>query len=142
MNFNRIARAACAAVLAVTLIACLSACSPRTPSGPNGSDRTVVAAPIDDIDILVRESFPPGYTAHITSGLPSGCALFHDARITARDGDSVTISVTNTVPTDPEVSCPAIYTFHETNIDLGQDFVSGRTYAVKVNDEQTTFTAQ
>ena len=142
MNFNRVARVAAAAVLAITLLATLSACSPRTPSGPNGGDRTVVAAPIDEIDILVRESSPPGYTAHIISGLPSGCALFHEARITARAGDTITISVSNTVPSDPEVACRAIYTFHETNIDLGQDLVSGRTYTVKVNDEQTNFIAQ
>lgn len=115
-----------------------TACSPRDSDG----ERRVVAAPIDGIDILVRESFPPGYTAKITSGLPSGCARFHEAAITGRSGATITISVTNTMPSDPKTICTDIYGYHETNIDLGQDFVSGRTYTVRVNDKEETFRAQ
>ena len=118
------------------------ACTPRTESGGTTGDRRVVDAPIDGIDILVRESFPPGYTAHITSGLPSGCAQFDKAEITGRDNNTITIRVTNTIPDDDDVACTAIYGYHESNVDLGQDFVSGQTYTVKVNSETETFTAQ
>jgi hypothetical protein len=122
--------------LAVAIVA--AGCSPRDAEG----GRTIVDAPIEAIDILVRESFPPGYTAKITSGLPSGCARFHEATITGRSGTTITISVTNTMPSDPNTICTDIYGYHETNVDLGQDFVSGQTYTVRVNDKEETFRAQ
>ena len=141
---NTIARRRAASVLALLAILAVlaTACSPRTPSGSSNGDREVVPAPIDGLEILIRESFPPGYTLKITSGLPSGCAKFHGARIAGRSGDEITVTVTNTIPTDDNIACTAIYGMHETNLDLGQDFVSGRTYTVKVNDKQTTFRAQ
>ncbi len=131
-----------AAILVALLVSTMAACSPRTPPGSPDGDRKVVDAPIEAIDILVRESFPPGYTAKITSGLPSGCARFHEAKITGRSGTAITISVTNTMPSDPKTICTDIYGYHEANVDLGQDFVPGRTYAVKVNDKEKTFRAQ
>jgi hypothetical protein len=115
-------------------------CSGRDGSSSPG--RKVVDAPIDGIEILTRESAPPGYTAHITSGLPSGCAEFHEAVITGRAGDVITIRVTNTLPADKKVACDLIYGIHETNIDLGQDFFPKRAYTVKVNDKTQTFVAQ
>lgn len=126
---------------AIALLAAL-ACTPRNDTGGAISDRKVVDAPIEEVDVLVRESFPPGYTAHIVSGLPSGCAEFHDAKVISRDGDTITVKVTNTMPADDEVACTMIYGYHESNVDLGQDFVSGRTYTLKVNDQTHTFTAQ
>ncbi len=127
-----------ALALLALLAGAAAACSPRDPEG----DRRIVDAPIEAIDILVWESAPPGYTAKITSGLPSGCARFHEARITGRSGTTITISVTNSMPADPETICTDIYGYHETNLDLAQDFVSGRTYTVRVNDKVRTFRAQ
>ena len=137
---SRAAQFASALVLSIGLLA---ACTPRD-SGGGGSagDRRVVDAPIDAIEILIRESSPPGYTAHIESGLPSGCARFDEAKITGRSGNTITVKVTNTFPADENVACTAIYGTHETNLDLGQDFVSGQTYTVKVNDQEKTFVAQ
>ena len=125
--------------MAGSLAVVLAGCSPREPEA---QPRRVVDAPIESIDILVRESFPPGYTAHIVSGLPSGCAEFHEARVTGRAGTTITIRVTNTMPSDPETVCTEIYGFHESDVDLGQDFVPGRRYTVRVNDRETTFRAQ
>jgi hypothetical protein len=140
MNTSSARAAVIATGLAIFLVA--AACSPRTPASSPDGNRKVVAAPIEAIDILVRESFPPGYTAKITSGLPSGCARFHEAKITGRSGTTITISVTNTIPSDPKTICTAIYGYHEANVDLGQDFVSGQTYTVRVNDKAETFRAQ
>lgn len=131
-----------AAAVVLLLALAMSACRDGDSDGPSGDSRRIVDAPIESIDILVRESFPPGYTAHITSGLPSGCAKFNEAKVTGRTGDSITIAVTNTLPAATNIACTTIYGFHETNLDLGQDFVSGRTYAVKVNDKTKTFVAQ
>ncbi len=128
------------AIVALSLLGAFGACSGDDDSSPQ--ERKVVDAPIDRIEILVRESAPPGYTAHITSGLPSGCAQFDSAVITGRADDTITIKVTNTIPADPNVACDAIYGLHEANLDLGQDFVSGRSYTVKVNDKTEPFVAQ
>jgi hypothetical protein len=127
---------------AMILSALAFACGSGSSDDPNDYERKVVPAPIDGLEILVRESSPPGYTAHITSGLPSGCARFDEAVISSREGDTITIAVTNTVPDDDMVACDASYGFHETNLDLGQDFDSGKTYTVRVNDKETTFVAQ
>ncbi len=119
------------------------ACSDQDPSEPAGGvDRKVVDAPIDAIDILVRESFPPGYTVHITSGLPSGCARFNAAEVLERNRASIPIRVTNTLPADPGAMCTAIYGYHETNVYIVKGFQSGQIYTLKVNDKEKTFTAQ
>ncbi len=112
-------------------------------SGGNANgDRVVVDSPIDELEILMRESFPVQYAVAITSGLPSGCAIFDRAEVTGREGTSITIRVTHTMPADPNVACTMIYGMHESTVELGTDFVSGTEYTVKVNDKETTFTAQ
>lgn len=128
------------AFVAAQMLICLSMAACNGDSADD--ERKVVEAPIESIDILVRESFPPGYTAKITSGLPSGCARFHGARIANRVAETITVKVTNTLPAEDGVPCTAIYGYHEANVDLGQDFVSGQTYTVKANDKEKTFTAQ
>ncbi|MGE3075369.1 MAG: hypothetical protein AB7N24_16560 [Dehalococcoidia bacterium] len=130
------------ALACLGLLALAAACSERDRSPGGDGDRKVVDAPIDGLDILVRESFPPGYTAHILSGLPTGCARFDAATLVGRSGTTITIRVTNTEPTDTHIACTAIYGTHESNVDLGQDFTSGTTYTVRVNDKTKTFVAQ
>ena len=126
----------------VVVFAAAIACVPGDDNSGGSGDVKLVPAPIDDLDILVRESAPPGYTLHIKSGLPSGCAKFVRAEITGRSDSTVTVEVLNSMPADDDIACTMIYGTHETNLDLGTDFVPGRTYTVAVNDEQTTFVAQ
>ena len=98
-------------------------------------------APIDGLTINVAESFPPQYMLVIESGLPNGCATFgtYDVK---RDGDTVSVSVTNNVPADPNTPCDMSYGTVETTVNLGSDFEPGAEYTVLVNDKSTTFTAQ
>lgn len=137
-------RVAALFLAAVAIVA--AGCSPRGGSGskatPTPSATVVVDAPIESIDILIRESFPPGYTAHIVSGLPSGCAKFNMAAVIGRTGNHIAVKVTNTMPADPNTACTAIYGYKESNVDLGTNFTSGQTYTVDVNDKSKTFTAQ
>lgn len=143
---TRLPRTSALVVTAVLAVLAATACVPS----PGGSGSSVtptpttenVAAPIEKVEILVRESDPPGYTAHIVSGLPSGCARFHSAEVTGRTGNTVTVAVKNTMPTGPNIVCTEIYGYHETNLDLGAGFVRGQTYTVAVNGQTTTFTAQ
>jgi hypothetical protein len=114
-----------------------------TGTGPTDDfPMKVVEAPIDGIDILVREMHPPQYAVLITSGLPSGCARFEAAKVVSRTDTKITIRVTNYMPASDDIACTMIYGTQQTTIDLGSDFVSGREYTVLVNNESLTFTAQ
>ena len=116
------------------------ASNPPTPPAQPEPGMQAVLAPIDGVDIIVRESFPPQYGLHVMAGLPSGCAkrFRHDV---TRDGNVINVSVLNTIPTGA-VACTAIYGMYEINIVLGSDFQSGVVYTVNVNDVTKTFTAQ
>ena len=110
--------------------------SSQSPSTP-GSDRQQVAAPIDKIDVLIRESNPPQVTVKIAAGLPGGCAK-QDSYSMSRAGDTITITVLNTTP-KADLVCTAIYGTYELNVDVGSNFALGNTYTVRVNDKTTTF---
>jgi hypothetical protein len=77
----------------------------------------------------------------VESGLPNGCATFGSYDM-ERDGDTVTVSVTNNVPEDQNTPCDMSYGTVETTVALGSDFEPGTTYTVLVNDKSTTFTAE
>ena len=125
-----------------------SATIPAPPTSPASAatatlaaDRRFELAPIDGAEMIVRESAPPQYAVHITSGLPSGCAQFADATAT-RDADTITITVRNTMPADAQIACTQIYGQHESTVELGTDFVPGTRYTVRVNDRTIEFIAQ
>jgi hypothetical protein len=111
----------------------------ETPVPP---DRRLDLAPIDELDLIIRESFPPQYAVRIVSGLPSGCALFHAAVLEPRQANTFTIRVQNTLPADANVACTAIYGMHESIVELGSDLTPGADYVVRVNDKELAFTAQ
>lgn len=104
---------------------------------PSGVDR--VLAPIDDADIVVRESFPPQYAVEISAGLPGGCAKQAGYEV-ERSGNTFKVSVYNAMPSQAMV-CTAIYGMYRVGITL-TDITPGATYTVVVNDKTLTFTAQ
>ena len=113
-----------------------------TPVDP-GYPTVEELAPIESVDILVMESFPPQYSVHIVSGLPSGCAQFLGAEVVERTGTTIRIEVLNRMPSpNAEIACTMIYGMHEANVMLGSDFEPRVTYTVDVNGELTEFTAQ
>ena len=81
-------------------------------------------------------SNPPQVGVYIKGGLRDGCTTFHNIEI-AREASHVNITVTVQHPKD--VSCPAVYTYFEKEINLGSDFSAGVTYSLDVNDYSTTF---
>lgn len=111
------------------------------PGVPGNPSTAPELAPIDALDLMIRESFPPQYALTIQSGLPSGCASYDRTEVT-REGDVITVEVWNQVVNDPAVSCTMIYGIHQQVVELGTDFTSGVTYTVRVNGEELTFTAQ
>jgi hypothetical protein len=109
---------------------------------PTPAEREVVVAPIDELELIIRESFPPQYAVRIVSGLPDGCTEFNESKLRQRTGNTIEIDVTNTHPADPNIACTAIYGMHESIVELGTDFTAGAEYIVKVNDKELRFTAQ
>jgi hypothetical protein len=107
------------------------------PSGPTMKE----LAPIEGVDILTLESFPPRYTAHVRYGLPNGCARPGGYDVLSQ-ADEVHVSVYYLRPADPRTICTMIYGIAEVDVPLGSGFAAGQTYAVVVNGTRHTFTAQ
>ncbi|WP_288017103.1 hypothetical protein [Tepidiforma sp.] len=121
---NRLLRVPLLLLPALAALAVAAACiddDGSTGSRPNdGYPTKVVDAPIDAIDIVVRESMPPQYAVVITSGLPNGCARFAGWEIVARTEAEIVIRVTNRVPDSDEVACTMVYGTHD--VDGGAGF--------------------
>jgi hypothetical protein len=123
--------------VALAIVAVAGAIALASGAGGGPAGRQTVAAPIDDVEVLVRESNPPQVTARITAGLPSGCAQ-RDSHSVRRSGDTITVSVLNSVPTGNAI-CTMIYGTYLVTLDLGTDFRRGATYTIQVNDRTKTF---
>lgn len=133
-------------VAALGALALLGACSDRDPSPnpqPSPTYRTKIElAPIDNLELIIRESFPPQYAIKITSGLPSGCHEFDRAVSEGWRDNTLTIRVTNIAPDDPAVACDTLYRFVDTVVELGTAFVPRERYTIQVNNKSLDFTAQ
>ena len=105
------------------------------------SDMVQVAAPIESIEVLIMESFPPQYSVVVVSGLPNSCITFGGYTLT-RDGNTIRVDVINWNPANPDVLCLQVYGIVETNILLGSDFEPGKTYMVNVNEVTKSFKGQ
>jgi hypothetical protein len=133
-----VAIVALAAVLIIGAVALAGTRIGPTPPGPSpDAARQTVPAPIDDLQVLIRESNPPQITLKVKAGLPSGCAKY-DSYSMVRAGDAFTVTVLNSMPLGNPI-CTMIYGTYELTIDLGEGFVPGTTYTVRVNDKTTTF---
>ena len=121
---------------AILLIGAVAFASGRGDLSPTPGRQTV-PAPIDDVQVVIRDSSPPQVTLNVKAGLPSGCAQ-RESHSISRTGDTVTVRVLNSILTG-DVACTMIYGTYELNLDLGRDFRAGGTYTVNVNDRTTTF---
>ena len=129
-------------IAATALLISCATIGPVDERAPASGQRKWVLAPIDAAELIVRESIPRKYAVLVTSGLPSGCAKF-DRIDVKREGTNVDLTVWNTVPADDRVVCTMIYGIARNTVELGSDFATGQTYAVRVNGEtKVTFTAR
>lgn len=112
-------------------------------SDERGHDPDLVEtpAPIESVEILILESFPPQYNVTVVSGLPNSCVSFAGYRLESRE-DTIKIKMINHKPADSQVLCAMVYGTVETRISLGSDFESGTKYTIEVNDVTETFVAQ
>ncbi len=128
--------------VALAAAACSGGDDTPTPTPATEFDKVEVAAPIESVQVLIAESFPPQYFLEVVSGLPNGCVEF-DRYEVSRNGATVQVKVTNLAPAPgADVACTANYRTVQHNIALGTDFEPGATYTAVVNGVTETFVAQ
>ncbi|NQW17975.1 MAG: hypothetical protein HQ478_10875 [Chloroflexi bacterium] len=99
------------------------------------------AAPVELVEVMILESFPPQYVVNVTIGLPSGCHEFNSFQV-KRDERIVSIQILNQTPAEPSI-CTLIYGLHELSVPLEGPFEAGVEFDVLVNGEsQGTFVGQ
>lgn len=110
-------------------------------TGLAGSGLVLERAPIERLELRVVGSGPVQHYVDVSSGLPNGCARFYGYEL-ARTGDTITVTVWNTMPADIRAACTMIYGYAIHAVPLGANLVPGRQYTLQVNDRNTTFVAR
>ena len=95
-------------------------------------------APIQDAEVTASSASPPLYTLRVVSALPNGCHTYERTAVN-RTGETIEVQVLNRVRGDV---CTQQFGTVTNTTPLGSDFVSGRTYTVRVNDVTRTFVAR
>ena len=116
-----------------------------TARDPEAQDMKVALAPIEAVEVLILESFPPQYNVVVASRLPLGssCSRHYGFDVARRFANTIEITVNNLEVTAENVPCTRDLPVVQTTVPLGSDFQSGETYKVIVNGEVTEeFTAQ
>ena len=145
-----------ASVLALAAVACTSTPASDTGRGPAtdtlatgtpavprktpppasdpapGSDRVREPAPIESVQIEVTSGTVPRNDLLVASGLPNGCYELDGYELT-REGETISVEVTNSRPADRNIACTDIYRVVETTIPLGDDIEACKVYTVEVN---------
>ena len=102
---------------------------------------TAVPAPIESVNLYAWLGFGlPEYSLKIVSSLPTLCHVFDQAE-TQRSETEIAVAVMNRFAPGGE-ACTEISQSQTTWVDLGRDLDLGVTYTVRVNDWNTSFTAE
>ena len=112
---------------------------------PDSPFSVVATSPIERVEVLILEIFPPQYQLRIISALPKGssCSRFNGYEVRFVGSTTIEVDVTHYEVGGSVMICTADYPVVETIIPLGSDFESGTEYTVTVNSETTeTFVAQ
>lgn len=99
------------------------------------------AAPVEKVEVMILEKFPPLYIVHVTIGLPSGCHEFNSFTV-KHDGKIISIQILNQTPVAASI-CTLIYGVEEIRIPIEGPFEPGVEFDVLVNGERHgTFVGQ
>ena len=106
----------------------------------------VKTSPIESVELIILESFPPQYRLAVTSTLPMGssCSRFDGYSVARRSANTIHVTVTHLeIAPGTLAACTADLPIVTTNVSLGSEFTSGETYTIIVNEEVTEiFVAQ
>ena len=109
---------------------------------PAGRAVVVKDSPVESVELIILESFPPQYRIKVVSTMSgSSCSQFNGYDISRPFANNIQVKVTYLAPAGI-VECTAGVAYAETEIPLGSDFVSKEEYTVAVNKVTETFIAQ
>lgn len=112
-----------------------------TVQGETATAMVEKESPIESVEVAEADA---GYMLTVVSRLPKGssCSSFNGYYINRRFFDRVEVTVTHFEVSVDNVPCTRDLPVVVTEIQLGDNFESGRTYTVSVNGEDTAFTAR
>ncbi len=94
--------------------------SPIDPQDDPGYETVLAPAPMEFVELIEDADNPGFFLLQVTSGLPNGCASFHDWSVDQTGELELTLSVLNRVPApDQLIACTEIYGLVEHTIPLG-----------------------
>lgn len=135
-------------VLGLVSLLALSACSPPdpadgTPVPPKPDGDTVAGgnAFVDEIELLLMESFPVQVRAQLRGELSDGCTAI-EAITPAYDEAKQTFTIQIETTRDPEMMCTQALVPFEESVELPVRGLPAGTYTVKAGDATATFTFQ
>jgi hypothetical protein len=109
---------------------------------PEGRAVVVKESPVESVELIILESFPPQYRIKVVSTMSgSGCSQFNGYDVSRPFANNIQVRVTYLFPAG-EVMCTLDVASAETDIPLGSNFNSKEEYTVVVNKVTETFTAQ
>jgi inhibitor of cysteine peptidase len=117
----------------------LTGCVPATETGnpPVVTYPPTDQAYVDNVDVLILESFPVQVRVMIQGNLPDACSVISDVKQT-RSGSIFTIDLI--VTRDPLAKCAQVLTPFEQSVGLDVDGLPAGTYSVEVEGVTTSFT--
>jgi len=118
-------------ILAAALAGCAPAVAMPDPSEAIG----IAPIQIDQVEVEIRESFPPQVAAHIIGTIGDGCSYLHAVKQT-RDGNTITLSIER-ARRSADI-CTLIARLYDETIRLEGEFPAGN-YTLIVNDVETAF---
>ena len=109
---------------------------------PEGGKKVVKESPVESVELVILESFPPQYRINVLSTMSgSSCSQFNGYDVSRPFSNTIHVTVTYLLPAG-DVMCTRDIAYAETDIPLGSDFVSKEEYTVVVNGVTETFIAQ
>lgn len=94
---------------------------------------------IEDVQILILESFPVQVRAVVSGNLPDGCTEIRAVRV-SRGTDPQTFNVEFETERDPNAMCTQALVPFEESVALEVEGLEAGTYTVDVHGETATFT--
>ncbi|MFB3120116.1 MAG: hypothetical protein ACE1Y2_06265 [Stenotrophomonas maltophilia] len=109
---------------------------------PEGGNKVVKESPVESVELVILESFPPQYRIKVVSTMSgSSCSQFNGYDVSRPFSNNIQVKVTYLLPAG-DVICTRDIAYAETDIPLGSNFVSKEEYTVMVNQVTETFVAQ
>ena len=104
-------------------------------SGDAGGSVVTGLLPVESIEVLILESFPPQIHVVVRGSLPDGCTELGEI-VQERSGNAITVTVQTT--RDPQALCTQALVPVEETVVLAGDFPPGE-YTVSVNGVTESF---